>query len=428
MIPLKDKLTAAKTISFGGIFGLNLYGILLPSRFSLENTTNSTWWQSNWFLGGLILLVMGGITWFIIWQLRRRRSREKELEALVTESTQELAFAQAQINALFKDSPLAFGTASFEGVILTANDSMAHMFGYPIDEIIGTEIMTFFPDREQREALIERLLVEKTIRVSNVQLRRRDGSIFHANLTESILTREGKNVIIGVVDDITKQVQTEQAIKKKDEVEAIAAEREYLARELHDSVTQALYTSSIIAEALPDVWKTHPEDALNSLQDLRRLNEGALAEMRALLLELRPEEITDQPLEELLHQLTEAMSARTKLPITISVVGDCALEKQVQIAFYRIAQEALNNISKHAQAEQAWVSLQCSQDGSSLKIRDNGVGFDPGLESPTHMGLDIMRDRAADIGAALTISSKTDQGTELSIEWSVSTEEQSYEG
>ena len=428
MIPLKDKLTAAKTISFGGIFGLGLYGILLPSRFSLENTTNSTWWQSNWFLGGLILLVMGGITWFIIWQLRRRRSREKELEALVTESTQELAFAQAQINALFKDSPLAIGTASFEGVILTANNAMAHMFGYPIDEIIGTEIMTFFPDREQREALIERLLVEKTIRVSNVQLRRRDGSIFHANLTESILTREGKNVIIGVVDDITKQVQTEQAIKKKDEVEAIAAEREYLTRELHDSVTQALYTSSIIAEALPDVWKTHPEDALNSLQDLRRLNEGALAEMRALLLELRPEEITDQPLEELLHQLTEAMSARTKLPITISVVGDCALEKQVQIAFYRIAQEALNNISKHAQAEQAWVSLQCRLDGSGLQIRDNGIGFDPGLESPDHMGLNIMRERAEDIGAALTISSNPDRGTEISVEWGLSIEEQSYEG
>ena len=428
MIPLINRLTATKTTSLGGTSGLNLYGMLFPLMYSQDNTDNPTLWQSNWFLGGLILLFLGGTTWFIIWQLRRRRSREKELEALVTESTQELAFAQAQINALFKDSPLAIGTASIDGVILTANEAMAHIFGYPIDEIIGTEIMTFFPDREQREALIEKLLDEKTIKVSNVQLRRKDGSTFHANLTESILTREGKNVIIGVVDDITKQVQAEQAIKEKDEAEAIAAEREYLARELHDSVSQTLYTSSIIAEALPDVWETHPVEALSSLKDLRSLNEGALAEMRALLLELRPEEIADQPLDDLLHQLTEAMSARTKLPITISVVGDCALEKKVQIAFYRIAQEALNNISKHAQAEQVWVSLQCSLDGSSLKIRDNGVGFDPGLESPSHMGLDIMRDRAADIGAALNISSKLDQGTELSIEWSVSTEEQDNEG
>lgn len=343
------------------------------------------------------------------------------------ESSQELAFAQAQINTLFKNSPLAIGTASMDGVILTANAAMASIFGYPKDELVGTEIMAFFPDHEQREQLIERLTVEKTIKASNLQLRRKDGSLFYANLTENILTWEGKDVILGVVDDITEQVQAEQTIKKKDEAAAIAAEREHLARELHDSVTQSIYTSSLIAEALPEVWKTHPQEAIDSLDDLRQLNEGALAEMRSLLLELHPEEIADRPLDELLYQLREAMSARTHLPITISMSGECALEKQVQMAFYRIAQEALINISKHARADKAWISLHCNPNGSRLQIRDNGIGFSPDAVSATHLGLNIMRERAKAVGAQFSITSQPEQGTDMTVEWSAPPMEHHHE-
>ena len=395
-----------------------LYSNLVPN-FLRDTTTNPPWWESNWFLGGLILIIIGGLIWIITSLPLRRRSREQELEALVAGGTQELAFAQAQINILFEDSPIAIGTASMEGVILTANDAMADIFGYPKEELLGTEIMAFFPDHELRRALIERLKVEKTIRALNLQLRRKDGSLFYANLTESILTREGKDVILGVVDDITTQVLAEQALKEKDEAAVIAAERERLARELHDSVTQSIFTSSMIAEALPDVWKTHPQEAMDSLKDLRQLNEGALAEMRSLLLELRPDEIADQPLDDLLYQLREAMSARSQLLITISISGEFRLEKPVQIAFYRIAQEALNNISKHSRAEQAWISLRCNPNGSSLHIRDNGVGFNPNSVHSTHLGLKIMRDRAESVGAQLSIASHPDQGTEVTVEWSV---------
>lgn len=198
---------------------------------------------------------------------------------------------------------------------------------------------------------------------------------------------------------------------------AALEERTRLAGELHDSVTQALYTSSLIAETLPDVWQRHPEEALRTLGDLRDLTQGALAEMRTLLLELRPGALAGLKLSELLHQLTAAMSARTDLPITTTVSGERSLPEDAKIALYRIAQEALNNISKHARASQAWVSLQSDANAATLRIRDNGRGFDPGAVSPHQMGLSIMRERAEAIGAALTVDSQPEQGTEVVVTW-----------
>jgi signal transduction histidine kinase len=199
---------------------------------------------------------------------------------------------------------------------------------------------------------------------------------------------------------------------------AVLEERTRLAGELHDSVTQALYTSSLIAETLPDVWQRHPEEALRTLGDLRDLTQGALAEMRALLLELRPGALTNSKLSELLHQLTTAMSARTDLPITTTVSGERSLPEDVKIALYRIAQEALNNVSKHARANQAWVSLHGAANEATLRIRDNGRGFDPEAVSPHQMGLSIMRGRAEVVGATLSVQSQPGQGTEVVVTWS----------
>lgn len=339
------------------------------------------------------------------------------LKERYTTHTQEMKFAQEQLETLFEHSPLGIGTASMDGDILTANDALAHIFGYANEELTEVNVMDFFPDKKEREMIMNRLLKENTIQVPRLQLQRKDGSLFYANLTESILTRGGKDVLLGVVDDITSQVLAEETLKEKDRTAAIVAERERLARELHDSVTQSLYTSSLIAEALPKVWDSHPEEALQSLDELRQLNLGALAEMRTLLLELRPEVLADRPLGELLIQLAKAMSSRTNLPITTSTMGDCQLQPQVQIALYRIAQEGLNNLSKHAQATRAWVSLRCSSESVRLRISDNGRGFDPEKSEPHQLGLNIMRERAEEIGASLSITSEPGQGSQILVEW-----------
>ncbi|MFN2227243.1 MAG: GAF domain-containing protein, partial [Anaerolineae bacterium] len=130
---------------------------------------------------------------------------------------------------------------------------------------------------------------------------------------------------------------------------AVMEERQRLARELHDAVTQTLFSASLIAEAVPDLWESDQEEGRALLAELRQLSRGALAEMRTLLLELRPTALVEANLRDLLRQLGEAASGRTGVPVTIRVDDPGPLPQEVHVALYRIAQEALNNVVKHAQ-------------------------------------------------------------------------------
>jgi len=200
-------------------------------------------------------------------------------------------------------------------------------------------------------------------------------------------------------------------------VAAASAERDRLARDLHDAVTQTLFSASLIAEAMPRVWEQDPDQGRRGLEELRRLTRGAAAEMRTLLLELRPAALTEKPLGELLRHLTEAMTSRTRLPIALSVDGDGLLREDVQIALYRIAQESLNNVAKHASASRVAVDLSVAPGHALLRIQDDGPGFDPGDNLPDQFGVRIMRERAAEVSAVLEIDSRAGGGTEVVVHW-----------
>ena len=142
---------------------------------------------------------------------------------------------------------------------------------------------------------------------------------------------------------------------------AVLHERQRLARDLHDAVTQNLFSASLISEALPALWEADPEEGRELLGELRNLSRGALAEMRTLLLELRPSALADAGLDDLLRQLADAVQGRTGVPVELSVAGYFGLPADVHLALYRIAQEGLNNVVKHAAASQVAVRLLCSQ-------------------------------------------------------------------
>jgi signal transduction histidine kinase len=209
---------------------------------------------------------------------------------------------------------------------------------------------------------------------------------------------------------------------------ATVEERQRIASELHDSVTQLLFSASLLSELLPQRFHQDPEAALKTAGDLRRLTRGALAEMRTLLLELRPERIAKMPLGELLAQLTEAISSRTEVSIQVSVDNLPVLPADVQLAFYRIAQEALNNVVKHAAANQVILSLSPNPSFGlhtlenwhgeiKLVVKDNGTGFEPENLNYEHFGLGIMRERAAGIEAQFYLGSKPGKGTEVILIW-----------
>jgi len=196
---------------------------------------------------------------------------------------------------------------------------------------------------------------------------------------------------------------------------ATVEERQRLARELHDAVTQTLFSASLIAEVLPRIWARAPEQAGNRLQELRQLTRGALAEMRTLLVELRPAALMETPIEELLPQLVEAMIGRSRIPVELVMEGDCLLDPIEKVALYRIAQEALNNMAKHSRASRAEVRLTCGRDAVTLQISDDGCGFESGAALPNHLGMSIMQERADAIGAKLTVESVPEEGTDVSV-------------
>ncbi len=204
---------------------------------------------------------------------------------------------------------------------------------------------------------------------------------------------------------------------------AVLAERGRLARDLHDAVTQTLFSASLIAEAVPDSWKQSQREGEQLLSELRQLTRGALAEMRTLLLELRPAALVETSLSDLLQQLAEAAVGRVGMPVTVTADRSLTVPADVHVALYRITQEALNNVVKHAQATRAEVSLQRAgepDDGRravELCIWDDGQGFDPEEVPPDHLGLGIMRERADAIGARLQLESEVGQGTRITVLW-----------
>lgn len=207
--------------------------------------------------------------------------------------------------------------------------------------------------------------------------------------------------------------------RRHQQVRALAAseERTRLARELHDAVTQTLYSASLLAEALPAVWQRNASEGAQNLGNLRQLVRGALAEMRTLLFELRPAALVATDLDTLLRQLGDVLTGHTRIPVEVTIAGTTHIPTDVKIAIYRIAQEAFNNIAKHAGATTVCVMLNATPGQLCLTVRDDGRGFDITTLSGEHMGVQIMAERAAGIGAQLRINSAPRQGTEVSISW-----------
>ena len=157
-----------------------------------------------------------------------------------------------------------------------------------------------------------------------------------------IITAEESNLLSIFSIDIAQLIENSRLFEQTKAL-ITAEERNRLARELHDSVTQTLFTASVLAESTPRIWDKDQGIARQNMEKLAVLIRGALAEMRSMLIELRSGELYNQTLDQLLVTLVEAGRARTHAVIDLSVMEIPELPKNVTLAFYRMAQEALNN-------------------------------------------------------------------------------------
>ena len=188
-------------------------------------------------------------------------------------------------------------------------------------------------------------------------------------------------------------------------------ERQRLARELHDSVSQALYGITLGARTALALARDHPDQLDEPLEYVLSLAEAGMTEMRSLIFELRPESLAAEGLVAALERRVEVLRSRHRLIVDVDLGTEPDLPLPVKEALYRIAQEAMHNVEKHAHAERVRLRLALTTDEVELDVADDGVGFEPGAPAPGHFGLQTMRERAAAHQGTVRISGGPGRGT-----------------
>lgn len=244
------------------------------------------------------------------------------------------------------------------------------------------------------------------------------GTVASGFFHDRVFTPEEREFCMAVAQLCAQAVDRVQLTEKAREAAAIE-ERQRLARELHDSVNQVLFAATSIAEGIPRILAQDPARAMKLLETVVVTNRAAMAEMRTLLIELRPEALLRSELPDLLSYLVDAAKGRTSIEAELRMQIEpeaSAVPPEVHIAFYRIAQEAIHNLVKHSRATRFTVDFKHQRDWVSLRIADNGQGFDLHATSGG-LGVDSMRERATTIKADFELTSTEGRGTTVHVHW-----------
>ncbi len=453
--------------------GSNNNGLWSEKGASITVVVEPPFWQTNWFR----VVVVSALVLFTVIGYRQRvkgvEARSRELETQVVERTHEIDQRRQEIEALYRADEELYRHLQADDVLqalvdiavddLHADKSSVFVWdgnhehlimlisrGFspdaidlvrfkPGEGIIGEVLATgnpavvedgaadYLPQKERSEA-IEAAVAEGVRSFMHIPIKVKDEvfGIFNVNYTKPhAFGADEQRLFTALAQRAALAIENAQVHEQSQEL-AVVEERSRLARDLHDAVTQTLFSASLLAEVLPEMWEGDQDEGRHLLQELRQLNRGALAEMRTLLLELRPGVLIEADLGDLLKQLAEAVAGRSGLEVVVQADEPCQLPDDVHVTFYRIAQEALNNVVKHAQANQATVQLRCraldrmnggEQTRLELVIQDDGRGFNPDEVPYDRLGLNIIQERSHAIGASLSIDSQPGQGTRIAVIW-----------
>lgn len=332
---------------------------------------------------------------------------------------EELQESERRYRYLVDNSADIIWACDEQGRLTFLSDSVQHLTGFRADELMGKnwavlaapEFQALSQDRWERMQADTR--GEQQMRA---ELPRADGSTLPVEINMMASVANGTFAgVHGSVRDIGARERLERDLRRQAAELAASGERANLARELHDSVTQALFSMGLTTRSLEMLLDSDPSAAREKLADLRDLQRDALAEMRTLIFELRPLSLEQDGLPQAIRTHASAVQARTGLAVEVSLEPDpmprVVLDQEE--ALYRIAQEALHNVVKHANAHAARIRLTREGDRLSLTVEDDGSGFEPDQVPRGHLGLHGMRQRADRAGGELTVSSTLGKGTRV---------------
>ena len=225
-------------------------------------------------------------------------------------------------------------------------------------------------------------------------------------------TQHHAALALAVANQAAIAIENAQLYEQAQQLAAVE-ERQRLARELHDSVSQALYGIALGIHTARIQLDRDPKELPGSLDYLLSLAEAALDEMRALIFELRPESLESEGLVSALSKQGAALQARHGITVQTELCEEPDLSLKVKQELYRIAQEAMHNTVKHARARNIDLRLSQTAKAVILEVHDDGVGFDPLGSFPGHLGLHSMQERVSSLRGLLQIESAPGQGTSI---------------
>lgn len=299
--------------------------------------------------------------------------------------------------------------------VLEVNDAYTRHTGIAGDRIVGRRISELSP-----AALLEYLPRFAQVVATQIPTEFETYAKPVGRHMRVITFPAGDHRFASTIEDINVRKQSEETLRRMQEELALDAqrrtameERQRLARELHDSVSQALYGISLGVNTALTLFDTDRAKVLEALSYALSLAHAGLTEMRALIFELRPESLEREGLVSALTKQVEALRARHGIQVELNLCDEPDVPLTIKETLYRIAQEALQNVIRHARPDRLDVRLLNEPEGLSLEVCDNGVGFDPVAAYPGHLGLISMRERAMNVGGSLEIVSAPDCGTQI---------------
>lgn len=358
----------------------------------------------------------------------RLRMEKIRLEDEIAERTRSLRESEERFRTIIENAPFGYFRVSPKGEYQYVNHAWERMYGYHADEIIGKSYALTQPEKslQQADKNMRRVLRGESVEGESARLKK-DGSVEYHMFNVKPVYENGQIVAVeGFLNDLTERKQAEEYIHLLSQqlLKAHENERQMISRELHDRIGQDLSSIKIGCDTLFDAYPQPTETLRQKVTGFSKLLQSTIMAVRDLAYELRPPLLDQLGLLQAVFEHCEDFSEKNNLDIDLSSAGmdDLHLHPDVEINVYRLIQEALNNVNKHARAKRVNIRILAVSPDIVIRIEDDGRGFD--LSGRVYhsgrkkwMGLRSMEERVKLLGGRMNIQSKPGSGTKILIQF-----------
>lgn len=319
--------------------------------------------------------------------------------------------------------PIAVAISSLaDGVILFANRHLCEALGWPCKELVGQPTRQFYVNLSDRKKLLERLRAAGEVRDMEVSIKRRDGARMTVTLSVQPIPFAGQSCLLSAMNDISERVRGERLIERERALltrvlQVHERDRQLIGFELHDGLVQDLTAASLFLQAGVAELERAESAIPDSLRTADRTLQLAIAEARRLISGLQPPILAEAGLIVALATLVRRLAEDNGIDIQFThAMQGMRVFPDVEMAVYRIIQEALNNAVQHSQAKRVTVRLRLHGSRVSAVVKDNGIGFHPKQVKRQRYGLVGMCERARLLGGSARIDSVPGKGTQVTVD------------